>query len=46
MALSTDGIGKNYTDFKRLGHPGKFRGIVACAKNIVCCTKCTIFLKK
>ena len=33
MALSTDGTGKNYTDFKRLGHPGKFRGVVACAKN-------------
>ena len=33
MALSTDGTGKNYTDFKRLGHPGKFRGVVACAKD-------------
>ena len=32
MALSTDGTGKNYTDFKRLGHPGKFRGVVECAK--------------
>jgi len=23
----------NYTDFKRLGHPGKYRGIISVAKN-------------
>tara|TARA_B100001564_G_C20241724_1_gene490801 strand:+ start:56 stop:376 length:321 start_codon:yes stop_codon:yes gene_type:complete len=23
----------DYTDFKRLGHPGKYRGIISCAKN-------------
>ena len=23
----------NYTDFKRLGHPGKYRGVVSVAKN-------------
>tara|TARA_R100001015_G_C4632082_1_gene195192 strand:+ start:3631 stop:3978 length:348 start_codon:yes stop_codon:yes gene_type:complete len=33
MALSTDGTGKNYTDFKRLGHPGKFRGVVECGQD-------------
>jgi|TARA_R100000231_G_scaffold112316_1_gene83275 hypothetical protein len=35
MALSTDGTGKNYTDFKRLGHPGKYQGVVQCAKNTI-----------
>jgi len=33
MALSTDGTGKGYTDFKRLGHPGKFRGVIECAQD-------------